>query len=136
MSIYGYVNGKAVFSNEEFIYAQRHFGAIKSDEELIAYAKKVTGNWSQAGHCRTFITFYLEDYCLSEPCRSLTKKEFMRLKELQEKAEKEYKEREKAKEWKKVDTMYYADNSIEEIYENKYGERKTIMVTAPHGDIC
>ena len=134
--VYGYVNGEAVFSAEEFKYKARGFGAIKNDEDLIKFAEKVTHGWSNAGWRRTFINFYLSDYALNEPFRSLTKAEFERLKELQKQAQEAYKKAEVEKEWRKVDTIYWADNSVEEIWENKYGERKTIMVEYPHGDAC
>lgn len=135
-SIYGYVNGKPVYSRDEFIFASRHFGAITTDEELLKYAEKVTGKWSHAGWCRTFTTYPLTDYALSEPCRSLTKSEFARLKELQAAAQAKHQRIEEEKEWRLVNTLYYADNSVEEIYKNKYSERKTVMVVHPHGDAC
>ena len=134
--VYGYVNGEAVYSAEEFKYKARGFGAIETDEELLAYAEKVTHGWYYAGHKRTFTTFYLSDYCLSEPCNRLTKVEFERLKELQKIAIAEHEMVEKEKAWKKVQTVHYADNSTEEIWENKYGERKTIMTVGPGGDAC
>lgn len=135
-SIYGYVNGQPVYSRDEFVYKCRGFGEIKSDEELISYAEKVTGHWQNAGWCRTFTSFYLSDYALDEPYRSLTKSEFARLKELQSAAIAEEERIEAEKEWRLVNTLYYADNSVEEVYENKYGERKTVMAVQPHGDAC
>ena len=122
-SIYGYVNGQPVFSRDEFVFKSRRFG-------------KVTGHWSQAGWCRTFTGYYLTDYALDEPFRSLTKAEFARLKELQAAAIAEEERIETEKEWQLINTLYYADNSIEKVYENKYGERKTVMVVQPHGDAC
>jgi hypothetical protein len=38
--------------------------------------------------------------------------------------------------WKTVDTIHFADNSIEEVQENIYGDRRQIMVKAPGGDLC
>jgi len=95
-TIYGYVNGEPVYSAEEFKYKSRGFGEIKSDAELLKYAEKVTGGWMNAGHQQKFTHFYLSDYALSEPYRSLTSKEFVRLKELQEQARAEW-EAEQAK---------------------------------------
>lgn len=135
-NVYGYVNGKAVYSRDEFIYEERRFGAIEDDAQLIAYAEKVTYGWYNAGWHHTFTSFYLSDYALSEPYSSLTKKEFARLKELQEEAIAEAKRIEAAKEWHLVETVYWADNSIEEIYEDKDGNKKTEMVVGPHGDAC
>ena len=134
--VYGYVNGNAVYSRNEFIYAARGFGELKTNEDLLAYAEKVTHGWYHAGWHRSFIDYYLSDYALSEPCRSLTKTEFERLKNMQMDAQREAERVEAEKEWRLVDTIYWADNSVEEIWENKYGERKKIMTTGPHGDAC
>ena len=46
--IYGWVNGEAVYSNEEFRYKARGFGAITNDDDLMAYAEKVTYGWNHA----------------------------------------------------------------------------------------
>lgn len=135
-SIYGYVNGQATCSRDEFIYKKRGFGAIENDAELIAYAEKCTSGWYSAGWKRKFTDFYLSDYALSEPYSSLTKSEFDRLKELQAEAIAEEKRIEEAKNWRYIETIYWADNSVEEIYEDKDGNRKTVMVTGPHGDAC
>lgn len=135
-NVYGYVNGKAVYSRDEFIFTERGFGAIESDEELLAYAEKVTSKWYNAGWHRTFDTYYLSNYALEHPYSDLTIAEFNRLKELQKQVQEELKIADEAKEWKLVDTIYWADNSVEEIYESKDGERKTEMVVGPHGDAC
>ena len=95
-NVYGYVNGKAVYSRDEFIFTSRGFEEITSDAELLKYAEKVTYGWQNAGHKQTFAGFYLSDYALSEPYCSLTHKEFARLKELQKQAREEV-EREQAK---------------------------------------
>lgn len=134
--VYGYVNGKPTYSRDEFIFECRHFGPIETDEELLAYAEKVTSKWYSAGWHQSFVGFYLSDYALAEPYRSLTLKEFNRLKELQAEARAEAKRIEDAKQWRLVDTLYWADNSVEEIFEDKDGNRKTVMVTGPHGDAC
>lgn len=90
-NVYGYVNGKAVYSRDEYIFTKRGFEAIENDAELLKYAEKVTGNWYRAGHHHSFISFYLGDYALDEPQASLTKEEYKRLKELQDIAIAEYK---------------------------------------------
>ena len=133
---YGYVNGKAVYSRDEFIFEKRGFGTIENDTDLLAYAEKVTYGWQNAGWKRRFTEFYLSDYALNEPYASLTHAEFERLKELQAEARQKEKELEDAKEWRYVETIYWADNSEEEIWENKYGERKSVMAVGPHGDMC
>lgn len=134
--VYGYVNGKAVYSRDEFIFEKRGFGAIESDEELLAYAEKVTYGWYHAGWKRTFTTFYLSDYATTEPGASLTKAEYARLKELQKEIRAAEKAAEEARQWKKVGTYGYADNSVEEVWEDKDGNRKTVMAVYPHGDAC
>ena len=134
--VYGYVNGKAVYSRDEFIFTSRGFGPIENDDELLAFAQKVTSNWHNAGWHQTFTTYYLSDYALSEPYRSLTVEEFNRLKELQQAAREAEKAADAAREWKYKETIYWADNSVEEIWEDKDGNTKTVMVTGPHGDAC
>lgn len=91
-NVYGYVNGKAVYSRDEYIFTKRGFETIETDAELIKYAEKVTHNWYSAGHSRTFISYHLGDYALDEPQASLTKEEYKRLKELQEIAIEKYRE--------------------------------------------
>jgi len=95
-NVYGYVNGKAVYSRDEFIFTSRGFEEITNDAELLKFAEKVTYGWQDSGHRQSFAGFYLSDYALSEPYRSLTHKEFARLKELQKQAREEV-EREQAK---------------------------------------
>lgn len=135
-NVYGYVNGKAVYSRDEFIFAKRGFSAIVNDADLLAYAERATSDWYNAGWHGTFISYYLSDYALSEPYASLTKAEFARLKQMQAEAQAEQKRLEDEKEWCLVGTYGYADNSVEEVWENKYGERKAVMTVAPHGDAC
>lgn len=92
-NVYGYVNGKPTYSRDEFIFTVRSFGPIENDADLLAFAEKVTSRWYNAGWHQTFTTYYLSDYALSEPGRSLTVKEFNRLKELQQAAREAEKER-------------------------------------------
>lgn len=134
--VYGYYNGKPYATRDEFIYATRKHPAIQTDDELIAFAENVTSNWFNAGWHRTFTTFYLSDYALAEPYRSLTRAEFARLKELQKAAQAAAKAAEDAREWRKFDTIYWMDNSVEEIWQDKDGIKKTVMVVGPHGDAC
>ena len=89
-----------------------------------------------AGWHQTFTTYYLSDYALSEPGRSLTVKEFNRLKELQQAAREAEKAADDAREWKLHQTIYWADNSVEEIWIDKNGATKSVMTVGPHGDAC
>ena len=134
--VYGYVNGRPTFSADEFTFTKRHRGPIHDDAELISFAEKVTSNWYNAGWHQTFATFYLGDYALSEPRASLTAKEFARLKELQQQARDAAKAADDAREWKLSETLYFADNSVEEIWIDKDGNTKRIMTVGPHGDAC
>lgn len=54
-NVYGYVNGKPVFSRDEFIYESRRRGPIEDDAELIAFAEKATSGWHSAGWSHSFI---------------------------------------------------------------------------------
>lgn len=83
-NLYGYVNGTPVGTRDEYIFNVRGFEAIESDEQLLQFAEKASHHWYDAGHRHKFIDFYLSDYALAEPYRSLTEKEFTRLKQLQE----------------------------------------------------
>src|SRR5690606_32632959 len=38
--------------------------------------------------------------------------------------------------WKVIDTIYYADNSITVVEQNKQGEKRRRMTVAPSGDAC
>ena len=134
--VYGFVNGKAVYSRDEFVYECRGFGHIDNDDELLEFAKKVTYDWSSAGWHHSFTGFYLSDYALDEPNRSLTKDEFERLKEMQRKAIEEMKRADAAREWKFKERICWADNSVEEIWVDKDGIEKTVMTVQPHGDVC
>lgn len=136
MRIYGTVNGEQVYSRDEFVFKVRGFGEITNDEELLAFAEKVTCGWYYAGRHRGFRTYYLSDYDESEPLWSLTYTEYARLKKLQEKVQKEYDEEEALRKWKHVNTVYYGDNSVAEIWRDKNGVEKEVMVVPPHGDIC
>lgn len=133
---YGYINGKAVYSHEEFIYEARGFGAITSDKDLIKFAEKVTGGWCSAGWKQSFISYYLSEYALSHPYADLTHAEFAHLKELQAIAKKAAEDADKARQWKLKETLHWADNSVEEIWVDKDGIEKCIQIIAPHGDLC
>ena len=134
--VYGYVNGKPVYSRDEYVFAARGFGAIESDAELMAFAEKASHGWYDAGWKQKFEGFYLSDYALAEPRHSLTDKEFARLKVLQVEARAALQRAEEEKRWQLVDTVHYADNSVEEVYEDKDGNRRYDLVTGPHGDVC
>lgn len=136
MNVYGYVDGRPVYSRDEFVCAARGFGPITKDSELFSFAEKVTGFWSHAGWRQNFEDYYLSDYAMAEPYRSLTKTEFERLRYLQAIKKENVKRCEESRLWKLVDTICYADNSTEEIYEDKDGNRKTVLAVGPHGDAC
>lgn len=107
---------------------------ITNDEELIEFARKASHDWYDSGWHKTFTTFYLSDYALSEPRRSLTKGEFNRLVELQKKAQKVIEDAEKERGWKLLRTECFADNSKEEVYQDKDGNIKRVMTVFPNGD--
>ena len=136
MRVYGTVNSKPVYSRDEYVYACRGFGAIKDDKELLAFAEKATHGWMRAGWHQSFRTYYLGSYALDEPQCSLTDAEYARLKELQKEVREAYDKAEAARQWRRVNTIAYADNSIEEIWRDKDVNEKTVMVTPPHGDVC
>ena len=128
--LYGYFGKKPVYgSRDNWIYTVRGFGPIESDKELMEYAEKVTWGWADAGWKRRFEDFYLSDYALAHPYSD-------RLKQLQKEARAAEKAADDAREWRLDRTVYYADNSVEEIWIDKNGEEKTVMTVGPHGDAC
>ena len=135
-NVYGYVNGEPVYSADEYVFKCRGFGPIESDEELIAFAEKASHGWLDSGHRQTFTGYYLGEYALDEPKRSLTDKEYKRLKELQAEARAAAKAADDARRWRHIRNEYYADNSVEEVWEDKDGVQKTVMIVGPHGDAC
>lgn len=108
---------------------------FESFEQMVEYGTKAFG-WYHAGHRRNFINYYLSDYCLDRIYDIFTKDEVNQLREYQNQLREEHKKAEKSREWKLTNTIYWADNSVEEIYTDKDGKEKTIMVVAPHGDSC
>ena len=134
MNVYGYVNGKAVYSHDEFAFEARGFGAIESDEELLSYAEKVTSGWFDAGWHRTFATYFLSTLDRLHGVLSLG--EWDRLVELQKEAQRAEKAADDARGWEYVTTTYYADNSVEETWRDKDGIEKYVMLVGPHGDAC
>ena len=139
--VYGWYNGIPCKTKEEFVYRKRErqlgfYGSITDDKTLINFCEKVSGHWQNAGWPREWPFVFISDYACSEPYASLTTQEFARIKELQEIDLAKHKANEEARKWKLVDTCSYADNSVEEIWEDKNGVRKTVMKVAPHGDAC
>ena len=57
-------------------------------------------------------------------------------KEHQKKARDEAEAAEAARCWQHVETIRWADNSVEEVYKDKDGNIKHVMTVGPHGDAC
>lgn len=131
-TVWGYYNGKPCYSEQEWKHSCRQHGAFKNDAELVSFVRKLRAN----GLNRPIDRCYFSTYCLDEPMRSLTKAEFNRLLYLQQKAVEANEEFEESLNWKYVHTVYWADNSEEELWVNGLGEEKWIMSVHPHGDIC
>lgn len=122
-------------STEEMVIKSRGFENFENDEQMLAWCEK-QGVFYSSGLRRTILDFYISDYCLDRIYDYLTKAEVMRLRELQESKRAEYKAAEAARGWVLVGRYGYADNSTEEVWRDKDGIEKTIMVTPPHGDAC
>lgn len=131
-SVYGYYNSKPCYSEQEYKYSCRRHGAFHDDAEMIAFIKKLPAN----GLKRPIEKCYFSDYCLEEPRKSLTTAEFNRLLYLQQKAVEANEEFEESLNWKYVHTVYWADNSEEELWMNGLGEEKWVVSVHPHGDLC
>jgi hypothetical protein len=44
--------------------------------------------------------------------------------------------REVAPGWHTVERIFWADNSVDRVEEDRHGNRRTVQETAPHGDRC
>lgn len=122
-------------SQEQLLIQRRGFEKFESDEQMLAWLEE-KGAFQQYGHKRRFIDFYISDYCLDRIYDYLTKAEVKHLRELQNRKRAEHKAAEDAREWRKVDTFHYADNSVEKIWIDKNGVRKTVTTVGPGGDVC
>lgn len=122
-NVYGYVNGKPVYSRDEFIFESRSSRykdytdvnlkeQITNDTELLKFAEKVTYGWQRHGHRQKFTHYFLATS--EEPYNSLTLDEFNRLKQIQE---------EKYAEWKAEEARYEYDQ-----YKGKKLEDDVIMM--------
>lgn len=126
-----YVGDKPVHNRNDLVYASRKRGAITTDAELIEFCEKVTCGWTDLGIKRGFLHFYLSDSEIAQPRLSLTDNEFKRLKEIQKVAREEEKRKEDARQWKKVRTIRFEDGSLNEMYEDKDGNKKTVSIFCP-----
>ena len=122
-------------SRTEYNKFRRGFDHFESVEHMVNYLD-ANGYFQQAGHKCSFLDFFLSDWDGARIHDLLTPEEFQQLKDYQQKLIAQFREAEKAREWKLVDTYYYADNSVEQIWEDKNGLRKTVMTVGPHGDVC
>lgn len=130
-------NGEQIVfeSKAEYVKFKRGFDSFDSMEAMVAYLEEKT-HFYQAGWRRSFLGYYISEYCQDPVYDLLTPDEVKQLRAYQKQLQEEAKAADEAREWKKVDTYYYADNSVEEVYEDKDGNRKTVMVVGPHGDAC
>lgn len=122
-------------SHDEAVIHKRGFERFESDDQMVAWLEE-KGAFQCAGHRRSFLNFYISNYCMDPIYDFLTNDEVKHLREVQKRKQAEKEAAEAAREWKKVETSYYADNSVEEIWEDKDGNQKTIMTVMPHGDVC
>lgn len=120
-NIYGYVNGKPVYSRDEFIYTSRGFEEITNDSDLLKFSEEVTHGWLSAGHKHKFINYYLGNYALDEPYASLTKKEYKRLKELQEIKYKEWEDEQSKYRYENFEGRQLSESEVR-MFLNKYVE--------------
>lgn len=129
-------NGEKIETRDEYIFRKRGFGEIKTDEELIAYAEKVSYGFQYAGHRHSFTDAYLSDYAMSRPYCELTDTEFQRLKDIQKRMREEEKAKDEARGWELIETRYWADNSVDQLWRAKDGGEKIVTIEHAHGDTC
>lgn len=122
-------------SKDDYVKFKRGFESFCSLDEMVSYVEEKT-HFYHAGWRRTFLDYYISEYCLDPIYDHLTADEVKQLRGYQEQLRAAAKAADEAREWKKVDTYYYADNSVEDVWEDKDGNRKTVMTVGPHGDAC
>lgn len=108
---------------------------FESDDQMLQWLEE-KGAFSQYGHRRKFEDFYISDYCLDHIYDFLTKEEVEHLKVLQAEKIAQLKAADEERGWILIERVHYADNSVDEIWEDKDGNRKTICSVLPHGDVC
>jgi len=132
MKVYGHIKGRPIYYRDEWIYSSRGFGPLLNDDDLMAFASKLTHNWYTGGWRKGFEKFPLFDFESDEPFASLTESEFNRLKTLQKVAKGQVCLFRAERGWEFMETIHYEDNSVEEVYKNRYGEQKTVQIVSPH----
>lgn len=121
--------------HDEFVIHNRGFKSFDSDDQMVEWLES-HGAFHSAGWSRNFLDFYISDYSLDRIYDFLTRAEVQHLREVQQRKRNEAKERDRARDWKLKETLHWADNSTEEVWEDKDGIRKTVTVVQPHGDAC
>lgn len=137
MSYTAYRNGTITKydSHDAYIKAKRSFERFPCMEKMVEYLREKT-HFQQAGWRHDFLDFYISDYSQDPIYDYITMEEGRQLREYQKELRAKADAAEAARGWRLVDTIYWADNSVEEIWEDKDGIRKSKTVVGPHGDLC
>lgn len=121
---------------EEYKIMSRDYNP-SSIAKLIRFIQ-IRGAFYYAGHNRPLYQVWTEgsfEFFHGKNC--ITRTEYEKIMKLLTRYQRFYTYvKETSPQWKKVREIYWADNSIEELQINKYGEERTIMIVAPHGDAC
>ncbi|WP_090739322.1 hypothetical protein [Paenibacillus sp. Mc5Re-14] len=124
---------------DEYIIKQRNF-QYTSIAQLIRYLDRKSAFYS-AGHKRSIerVTVFenrMEIFDLSDK-DVMTNDEHKKVARLLLRYQRYcYYCKEILPQWREVDRINFADNSVEVVQINRYGEKRHVMVTAPHGDAC
>ena len=96
------------------------------------------GRLYQYGHSRTLKNYYISDsYYWFSLKEFFTAEEHEKILKLTKRYRKFcYHVKEVSPKWKTINKIHFADNSVEAEQQDKYGNIRRIMETAPHGDVC
>jgi hypothetical protein len=121
---------------EEYLLYNRNY-TPRSVADLIRHIQE-KGAFYDAGHRRPLRDVWTgQEYYWFHGKNHLTREEFKKMMALLKRYQKFcHYIKEIAPQWKKVDTIFYADNSTEEIQMDILGNTRKVMVVAPHGDAC
>lgn len=124
---------------EEYIIRKRNI-QYTSIAQLIRHLEK-NGEFYSAGHRREIhrVTVFekkMEIFDLWDK-DVLTKEEHKKVAKLLLRYQRFYHYcKEISQQWREINRIHWADNSIDSVQVNKHGEKRHVMVTGPHGDAC
>lgn len=125
-------------THDEYIIIERNY-QYSSIAQLARFLEK-RGQFYYAGHTRPLYTVTVfSDMKIADltSFAPVTKDEYKKLARLLKRYVRFYNYcKETAPQWREIDRINWADNSIDSVQINKHGEKRHVQITGPHGDAC